>query len=249
MGRKKKTEGAAPPRDSADVSRVVEASAEAAEALRAFQEHVETLREKAVYKERWGAAHSRDARGELSGLWMTPSDALEEIQTVVRALGMPCTFVLDVAAAPGSAVCTDWFGPFHILKDRRDALVEGISWGSSRPGISYLNPPYKIIAKFLAKAAKHKSPLDENGVAINPLVVLGFARTGTRWWWSHVAGKGLTFLREGRLKFVDPLTGRPSAPAPADSFISIYTGQDPETILERAPGDVRKIGRWHLGRF
>jgi len=167
---------------------------------------------------KWSAAHSKTARGDLSGHWSTPSAVMAEVSDVLRARGIAAPFAVDVAADPGSAVAPDWFGPLHIDRQRRDALAVPIEQWASPKGPSWLNPPYDKISSFLARCAEYGQI---KGLRY-PLLVLTFARIDTAWFHEYAAQNATAFwARRGRISFVDPTVGagpksrRNTAPTPS----------------------------------
>jgi hypothetical protein len=209
----------------------------------AFHRYLQELAEKARNKERWGAAHSKAARGELSGHWATPTSVLEEAKEILRNSGLPDHFALDVAASPISAVAKDWFGPYNPDDARKDALAVP-NWTPRGPGSVWLNPPYSDVGKFAARAAEHEGLLGTRDVASpHPLLFLAFARTDTRWFHRYIIERAdQVWLRESRIKFIDPLTGLATQSAPAPSFLALFGTAGSRPMMGR-------IGRWKLGTF
>lgn len=209
--------------------------------LEEFKAYLRDLAEKARDKERWGAALSKNARGKLSGHWSTIPKVLGEAQAILKVLGIPDRFVIDVAADPGSAVAPEWFGPFHMDGKRRDALAPGCGPWTRRDYASWLNAPYSEISAFTEKCAE----LDDGH-----LLNLAFARTDTKWFHDYVVPHArAVWIRKGRIPFIDPLTGKPGASAPAPSMLTLWGqnlddgrgGDESEAeILERA----NRVGPW-----
>lgn len=184
---------------------------------------------------RWSAAHSRGARGALSGHWATAPYVLDEVRDILRLHGLPDTFGLDVAASPGSAVAPAYFGPFNFDAQRRNALVQE-SWEPPIGTASWLNPPYSEIKAFAERCAKYKGKA--------PLLFLSFARTDTAWFHDNIVKHATaTWLRKGRIKFIDPLTGKVAQVAPAPSLLAMFGDVD------LGAEGVRSCGKWQAVKF
>lgn len=85
-------------------------------------------------------------RSSLSDSWTTPRD-------FYRRLDQEFNFTLDAAALQSSTLCpSNWYGPDHPDKMRKDALSR--DWQSdSKGGAVWLNPPYgRAIKEFMAYA-------------------------------------------------------------------------------------------------
>jgi hypothetical protein len=117
---------------------------------------------------------------------------------------------------------------------RRDALAD-VSWAPPPRTLAWLNPPYNQIKGFTAKAAAHTGP--------GTLFLLTFARIDVRWFYENVAPHttGLWF-RQGRITFVDPLTGAPAQTAPTPSMLTTFGPPLPPDRLRAAA----TVGPWHL---
>lgn len=213
-----------------------------------FRRYLVDLAEKARNSARWGAAHSKAARGKLSGHWTTDRETLQDSKDILGRLGLPSTYSIDLAADPGSAVAPHWVGPFNLDPQRRDALAIP-SWRPPEPNTSgWNNPPYSDIAAFAKRAAEYHR--DERAAKrtvaeSRPIMFLAFMRTDTRWFHRHIVDQGVPiWIREKRLKFVDPVTGAQSNSAPAPSFLGLFGA--PED-LDLTPA--RRVGLWVLTRF
>lgn len=218
----------------------------------AFQEYLRILAVKARDKQKWGAAHSKAARGKLSGHWSTSKETLDESKEILRLLGLPTEYVLDIAADPGSAVAPDWYGSFNLDAKRRDALDPNVSWVPTRPGSAWLNGPYGIIAAFMKRAAGYTGKIPDHPMFVvrderpRPLMSLTFARTDTQWFHkSVVPAATAVWVREGRISFIDPLTGKKGQVAPAPSLLALYGVSRLDIDLDK----VVKVGKWQLVRF
>lgn len=208
-----------------------------------YHRYLVDLGEKARDASRWGAALSKSARGKLSGHWMTPPNVLVEASTILEALGLPSTFTLDIAADPGSAVAPDWFGLFHLLPGNRNALAVP-SWVAPKRGAAWLNPDYGQILDFAKRAAEHDLDCERKGI-VAPLMFLAFARLDTKWLHRHVLDPEIPmWVHEGRLKFIDPLTGMAKNSAPVPSFLGLYGIKGSKVNLAKA----KTVGRWKLLR-
>lgn len=119
--------------------------------------------------------------------WTTPKDFYLELNNEFD-------FGLDAAALESSSlVPSNWYGPDHPIKERRDAFE--CFWVNDAKGKTiWLNPPYgKTINKWMAKA-------NEEGKRGGVIVCLVPARTDTKWWHSYCIQHEVRFVR-GRLKF------------------------------------------------
>ena len=173
-----------------------------------------------------GFAVGKAARGERSGCWMTPRAVLDRGLAVVRdTAGWYLSdaweegWGLDAAAEPGSAVASLWYGPGSLL--RADALAAP-AWTDGAPGPVWLNPPYSEMPAFAARA--------EVEAAQRWVGWLSFARTDTRafqgLWWSPRL-RAYSFI-PGRIRFVDPVSGKAGQSAPAPSvFLVLGPGDAP----------------------
>ncbi len=160
-----------------------------------------TLGPVGVFPSFWdGAATSSAYHG-----WTTPPALLEALYPVVGgAFDLdPCSPVRRGPGAPVRAKVS------YTAED--DAL--------SRPwrGRSvFVNPPYgRELRAWMAKARTEA----ETGRA-GLVVALVPARTDTRWWHDHVAGKADVWLLRGRLAFGDG-----SVPAPFPSAVVVWSAQ------------------------
>lgn len=91
----------------------------------------------------------------------------------------------------------------------KDGLLD--SWDGY--GLVYVNPPYSDPAPWVEKAAHEGAEV----------VLLLPAATGTRWWHKYVKMADVILFWEGRIKFLDPLDGKPKHPARGDSAL-VYWG-------------------------
>lgn len=225
---------------AATAAELAEAKPRGEESAKAeFDAYLRQLAVKARDKEKWGAAHSKKARGELSGHWMTPRETLDHAATILDRLKLPA-LSLDVAASPGSTVCPDWFGPFHFERTKRDALDPALTWTAE--GSAWCNPPYDQIRKFADRCA----------LAPIPTFLLSYARTDTAWFHDvAVRHSALGWFRKGRITFVDPVTGRPGSVAPAPSALFLFH-PNPDAkrkLRDIAEAAVGRVGPWRLARF
>jgi phage N-6-adenine-methyltransferase len=148
--------------------------------------------------------------------WATPQAFFDALD---REFGFDC----DVAASSENAKCSDWFGPQHPNRNRRDALCAdwlacGPMWDAG--ATAWCNPPYSrgLQAKFIAKAAAERL----RGVTT---VMLLPARTDTKAFHAHIydattwqprEGVEIRFI-PGRLKF-----GGAANSAPFPSMVVIF---------------------------
>lgn len=166
----------------------------------------------------FGSARGGD---EEKDRWATPPEIFDPLHAEFG-------FGLDVAAATGTATCMEWLGPEHPDPTRHDGL--SASWHALSPAgrPAWCNPPYSIAGDFLRVG---RLEAQNHGLVSVHLV---FARTDTRWWWESVLGRdrdtqertGLCAAeirwRKGRVKFIDPQTGKPRAGAPAPSVAIVF---------------------------
>lgn len=145
--------------------------------------------------------------------WTTPPK-------VFKDLNDEFDFVLDAAATPENALCSQFY------TERENGLAR--SWGIFKPGMQeignvYCNPPYGRgltalwVAKGKAEAKQHRIQV----------VMLLPGRTGTRWFHEHIwdyqihqpqRGVQVRYWK-GRMKFSD------SKDAPFDSIIVVFDGK------------------------
>ena len=112
--------------------------------------------------------------------WETPPELFRRLNRIYE-------FKLDACASATNAKCRKFF-------TREDDAL-GRSWAPY--GRVWLNPPYgRAIAPLMAKACQEA----QNGALVVALVP---ARTDTRWWHNHVAGKADVIFIRGRLHFLD----------------------------------------------
>lgn len=131
--------------------------------------------------------------------WRTPQAFFDDLNREFH-------FVLDAAAMPENAKCTQYFTP----------ETDGLSWSWDVGGSVFCNPPYgRKIGKWVQKAY---SEYVRGGVTI---VMLIPARTDTSYFHDYIYGKAeIRFLR-GRLKFEDE-NGVAMNPAPFPSMVVIF---------------------------
>lgn len=131
--------------------------------------------------------------------WRTPQAFFDDLNREFH-------FVLDAAAMPENAKCTQYFTP----------ETDGLSRSWDVGGSVFCNPPYgRKIGKWVQKAY---SEYVRGGVTI---VMLIPARTDTSYFHDYIYGKAeIRFLR-GRLKFEDE-NGVAMNPAPFPSMVVIF---------------------------
>jgi len=120
--------------------------------------------------------------------WTTPLDFFKKLDKEFN-------FGLDAAAMQSSTlVPSNWYGPDHEDKSRRDALTR--NWKQDSLGKSiWLNPPYgRTLGLWTSKANQ------ENAGGGETVVLLVPARTDTAWWHDNCIMHEVRFIR-GRLKF------------------------------------------------
>ena len=152
--------------------------------------------------------------------WATPQYIVDWASENIL-LGRP--FDLDAAAKADTAKAPVYFGPGGA---QADAFTASWSAGRSTWTTVWCNPPYSRAGGGLAGwcarmqyAAEHESCV---------VVGLFFARTETRAWQDSVNQAAEVYLLRGRVKFIDPATGKSPGPAPAPSALVMwrpgYTG-------------------------
>lgn len=132
--------------------------------------------------------------------WRTPQAFFDDLNREFH-------FVLDAAAMPENAKCTQYFTP----------ETDGLSRSWDVGGSVFCNPPYgRKIGKWVQKA--YSEYVRGGGVTI---VMLIPARTDTSYFHDYIYGKAeIRFLR-GRLKFEDE-NGVAMNPAPFPSMVVIF---------------------------
>jgi len=141
--------------------------------------------------------------------WQTPPALLDKIRDELQ-----CDFDLDAAATSTTAVVERFFGPDAEEPDDRDALAT--NW--NRPGVkvAFLNPPYGHgVRKWMAKAYDES----RRGVTVVALVM---SRTDVKWWHEYAMRAAQILFVKGRVRFVDPDTGKPRHHATAPSAVVVF---------------------------
>lgn len=124
--------------------------------------------------------------------WRTPPE-------IFAALDAEFDFKLDVAASPENALC-DLF-----IDESVDSLQERWYSHMNRGDYSWCNPPYSDITPWVKKAAK------ESKLGIG-CVMLVMADTSVGWYAKAIKTcQEVRFITGGRLSFLDPETGKPTA--------------------------------------
>ncbi len=166
-----------------------------------------------------GAATSSQYHG-----WTTPPEVLEVLYLVVGGeFGLdPCSPVRRGPSAPVRARLR--------FTSEDDGL--GRPW---RATSIYMNPPYgRQLGLWMAKAR-----MEAEAGRAGLVIALVPARTDTRWWHDHVAGKADVWLLRGRLAFGD---GTMAAPFP--SAIVVWSALEEHRLaLVAAFPDA-----WHVAR-
>jgi transcriptional regulator with XRE-family HTH domain len=167
-----------------------------------------------------------DAAGTSSAYhgWTTPRQVLEALYPVVGGeFGLdPCSPVRRGPGAPVQAQLR--------FTSEDDGL--GRPW---RAASVFLNPPYGRGLGFWMAKARMEAEAGRAGLVI----ALVPARTDTRWWHDHVAGKADVWLLRGRLAFGDG-----SVPAPFPSALVVWSvGAEERAALVAAFPHA-----WHIAR-
>lgn len=159
--------------------------------------------------------------------WCSPPEVFFPLQAEIG------TFLLDPCSNAGSLVvahhCWHAHGRLHDSAIARQcSAVDGLS----RPwpidgGWAWVNPPYSDPAPWVRKAISESATRDHGAVAM-----LLPSSTGERWFHALVIGhaRSIVFigsdLNSGRLKFVDPATGRRRHAAKGGSVLALFTRSD-----------------------
>jgi DNA-binding XRE family transcriptional regulator len=168
----------------------------------------------------WGGAATSSA---YHG-WTTPPEVLEVLYVVVGGeFGLdPCSPVRRGPSAPVRARLR--------FTSEDDGL--GRPW---RATSVYMNPPYgRQLGLWMAKAR-----MEAEAGRAGLVIALVPARTDTRWWHDHVAGKADVWLLRGRLSFGD---GTMAAPFPSAIVAWGATDYARSMLGEALPG------AWHVPR-
>jgi phage N-6-adenine-methyltransferase len=146
--------------------------------------------------------------------WGTPHEFFDRLNRDYK-------FTLDACAEAWNAKCNR----FYTAED--DGLEQ--PWESW----TWCNPPYSDILSWYRKAY-------EEMLLGNSSVLLTFARTDTRAFHRFASKSTKIVFIEGRLRFLDPATRSPKAPAPSPSMLVVF---DAERIGERVYGtmNARKL--------
>ena len=152
--------------------------------------------------------------------WTTPPDVMECLYAVV---GNP------VDLDPCSPVRT---GPKAPVRARLRYTMADDGLDLPWIGTVYVNPPYgRTLPLWIAKA-RHEA---ESGRAM--VLALVPARTDTRWWHDHIAGRADVWLLKGRLAF-----GSGGQPAPFPSALVAWSAhEEHRTRMRTAFPDA-----WHV---
>lgn len=142
--------------------------------------------------------------------WGTPPEVFDPLH-------LEFGFGLDAAATLATAKVQRYVGPgSHLAPDAFKADWSALSGGDA----VWLNSPYgRGVHRWMALANRWGQRVT--------VCVLVFARTDTRWWWDSVFGMDGAVAAEvrfkkGRIKFIDPRTGKPGDAAPAPSCLVVY---------------------------
>lgn len=133
--------------------------------------------------------------------WCTPQAFFDDLNREFH-------FVLDAAATPENAKCTQYFTP----------ETDGLSRSWDVGGSVFCNPPYgRQLGKWVEKAYREHRSCQRGGT----IVLLIPARTDTSYFHDYILGKAeIRFLR-GRLKFEDE-HGNAGDAAPFPSMVVVY---------------------------
>ena len=145
-------------------------------------------------------------------LFSKKSDEWETPDSLFQELSREFHFTLDAAATMINRKCLAYYGPDCPVAAQRDALA--IDWHAGE-GAIWLNPPYSMVTRFVAHAAKQAA----RGETI---VLLLPARTDTRWFHQYIYNKPGVEVRflKGRLKFEGA-----SSSAPFPSMVVVMHGR------------------------
>jgi len=123
--------------------------------------------------------------------WRTPPE-------VFAALDAEFKFAIDVAASESNALCR------YYIPAEENALVG--SWLEDEPGqYAWCNPPYSDIGPWIDKAAEQSNM----GAGV---VMLVMCDTSVGWYKRAIETcQEIRFIIGGRLSFLDPESGKPTA--------------------------------------
>lgn len=152
--------------------------------------------------------------------WETPPELVAVLEGVFGRFDLdPCAASADASQARVRARVR--------LTMQDDGLA--VAWR----GRVFVNPPYgRQLGAWVAKCA---------GEAAAGALVVGLvpARTDTRWWHTHVAGRADVFMLRGRLRFGDG-----TMPAPFPSAVAVW-GASAALVAQLGPA---LPGAWHVPR-
>lgn len=132
--------------------------------------------------------------------WRTPPGLFDRLNKEFK-------FTLDAAADDENHLLPNYF------TEEDDGLAQ--SWAGHTV---FVNPPYSDSKKWIKKAYEEAHQLNTTVVMLIP------SRTSTRAWADYVMKSSEVRFIKGRLKFVDPDTGEPGAPALFPSCIVVFDG-------------------------
>ena len=127
--------------------------------------------------------------------WATPSEFLDAVEARFG------TLAIDLAARADNAVAPLW------LDEAVDSLT--VDW-AGLPGRRWLNPPFRHIAPWIAKAAELEHDTHET-------IVLVPASVGANWFADYVLDRARVVFVRPRLTFVGA-----SDPYPRDLMLAVY---------------------------
>lgn len=161
-----------------------------------------------------GARHTANGGGRSD--WQTPPD-------LFRAMDRRWRFTYDAFASHENTLCTTYStaegtyrresagGDFEQI-DSLDGLRQ--DWDSRRV---FANPPYSrgFIDAAVEKASRSKDEADI-------IVALLPENRDTGWWRSFIKNQA-TVYSIGRVRYIDPATGKPGGSPPGGSAIVVWT--------------------------
>ncbi len=154
---------------------------------------------------------STHAEGTPGSEWATPPDLFESLNREFH-------FGVDLAANEQNHKCPTWLGPGGRAADSLTANWEGWAAVGGDSIAAWLNPPYgRGMGRWMRKCAE-----SAQSSKLLTVVALIFARTDTSWWHDYVMAASEIRLMRGRVRFLDPVTGKVGDAAPAPSCIVIW---------------------------
>jgi site-specific DNA-methyltransferase (adenine-specific) len=148
------------------------------------------------------------------------NDCWETPQYIFDWLDEEFDFDIDLAADESNTKCNHYLDKFwdSLKVDWSTSYLDCLSKDRNRP-VCWLNPPYSDPLPWVKKAYEES----QYGATI---VCLLPADTSTKWFHDWVYGKAeIRFIR-GRVRFVDPTTGKVTKDPPKSGSMIVIYGPD-----------------------